>query len=50
MHIIPFSDKHIWSYFHIVLSVPICIIAANGAPVSESDKKVSVHHKTTSVV
>ncbi len=25
--------------FDIVLSVPICIIAVNGAPVSESEKK-----------
>ncbi len=33
--------------FHIVLSVPICIIAVNDAPVFESEKKVSVHHKTT---
>ncbi len=28
-----------WVIFHIVLSVPICIIAVNGAPVSESEKK-----------
>ncbi len=33
--------------FHIVLSVPICIIAVNGAPVSKSPQKVSNHHKTT---
>ncbi len=26
--------------FHIVLSVPICIIAVNGAPVSESEKSI----------
>ncbi len=39
------SDLPLSVIFHIVLSVAICIITVNVAPVSE--KKVSIHHKTT---
>ncbi len=44
---IPLSDEHIRSY---IWHCPACsnlYNGVNGAPVSESEKKVSIHHKTT---
>ncbi len=37
---IPLQTNTFRVIFHMVLSVPVCIIAVNGAPVSESQKSI----------